>query len=156
MTGDATYPTVYTESVLITATIDAYEGRDAGICNILGAFLSADMDKDAKMALCGSLAELMVKLAPQIYIHHMIYEKGWPVLYVILNKSLYSCLRSGLLFYERLVADMRGKGFELNPYYPCVANKMIGGKKMILYWNVYDLKVSHVDPKEITNFMEWI
>ena len=56
MTEDATYPTVYTESVLITATIDAYEGRDAGICDILGAFLSADMDKDAKMALCGSLA----------------------------------------------------------------------------------------------------
>ena len=42
--GDATYPTVPKESILITPTIDAYEGLDVGICNILGAFISANMD----------------------------------------------------------------------------------------------------------------
>ena len=51
------------------------------------------------------------------------------------------------MFYEQLVVDMRGKGFGINPYDPCVANKMIGDKKMTAYWHVDDLKVSHVDPK---------
>ena len=52
-----------------------------------------------------------------------------------------------MLLYAQLVANMRGKGFELNPYDPCVANKMIGGNKMTVYWYVENLKVSHGDPK---------
>ena len=94
VTGDATFLTVSMESVLLTATIDAHEGRDFGICNISGDFLDADMDKDVKMALRGRLAELMVNIAPQIYTHFVIYEKGRPVLYVTLKEALYGCLRS--------------------------------------------------------------
>ena len=103
------------ESVLITENIDVNEGHDVGICNMPGDFLSADMDEDRKMALLGRLEELMVKIAPQIYRHHVIYEKGMTVLYITLKKYLYDYLRLALLFYEKLVADMRGKGFELNP-----------------------------------------
>ena len=33
---------------------------------------------------------------------------------------------------------------------------MVGGKQMTVYWHVENLKVSHVDPKEVTNFMEWL
>ena len=51
---------------------------------------------------------------------------------------------------------MRGKEFELNTYGPCMVNKMIKGKKMKVCWHVYDLKVSHVDHNEVTNFKEWI
>ena len=65
---DAIYFTVSTESVLVTATIDAHEVCNVRIGDIPGAFLSADMDKDVKMALCGRLSELVVKIAPQIYI----------------------------------------------------------------------------------------
>ena len=54
------------------------------------------------------------------------------------------------------LTDLRGKGFELNPYAPCMANKMIEGKKMTVLWHVNDLKVSHVEPKEVTKFMEWL
>ena len=56
VTGYANFPTVSMESVLIMEKIDAHEGHEVGICNILGAFLSEDMDKDAKIALCGRLA----------------------------------------------------------------------------------------------------
>ena len=72
---DATPPTFSTDSVLITETIDAHEGRDIRICDIPGAFLSADMGEDVKMSLRGRLAELMVNIAPQIYRQHVIYEK---------------------------------------------------------------------------------
>ena len=33
---------------------------------------------------------------------------------------------------------------------------MIGGKQMTVCWHVDDLMVYHVEPKEVTNFMEWI
>ena len=111
MNIDATFLKVSTESILITETIDAHEGCDVGICDIPSDFLSADMDKDMKMALCGRLAELMVNIGPQIYTHYVINEKGRPVLYVTLKEALYGFLRSALLLYERLVVDMRGRGF---------------------------------------------
>ena len=57
VSGDAILPTVYTDSVLITATINEHEECDVGICKILVAFISVDMDKDMKMVLRGRLAE---------------------------------------------------------------------------------------------------
>ena len=77
------------------------------------------------MALCGRLEELMVNVALHIYRNNVIYEKKIPVLYFTLNKAVYGCLRLVLLFCERLVADMIGKGFELNPYNLFVENKMV-------------------------------
>ena len=73
VTVDTTPPTVSTNSVLITETIDVHEGRDVRICNILGDFFSADIEEDVKMALRGRLSALIVKIVPQIYRQHMIY-----------------------------------------------------------------------------------
>jgi hypothetical protein len=52
---------------MITATIDAHEGRDVDVVDVPGAFLSADMDEYFLMTIKGQLAELMVKAAPNIY-----------------------------------------------------------------------------------------
>jgi hypothetical protein len=62
--SDATSPTVALESVLITATIDAHEGRKVAIVDVPGEYLTADMDEKVFMCLRGCLAELMVKTAP--------------------------------------------------------------------------------------------
>ena len=152
--GDKTLPTVSTESVLITATIDTNDGQDVVICDILGDFLSSDMREDVKMALRVRLEEPMVIIAPHIYRHHVLYKKGRPILYITLKKALNGCLSFELLFCEWLMTDMRDKGFEINHNNPCVANKMVGGKQMRICWHVEDLKVSNVDPKEVTKFME--
>jgi hypothetical protein len=64
---DTTSPTVATESVFITAVIDAQEGRDVACFDIPGAFLHAYVDKDISMLLKGRLAELMVQVAPNLY-----------------------------------------------------------------------------------------
>ena len=81
------------------------------------------MDEDTKMALHGRLVELMVNISPQIYIHHVIYERVRPVLKVTLKKAFYNCLRLVLGFYKQLESNMRGKGFALNSYNPCVTKK---------------------------------
>ena len=64
---DTTSPTLSTESVLITSTIDAHEEQDVRIYDITSVFLGSDLDEDIKMQLCGRLAELMVNIEPQIY-----------------------------------------------------------------------------------------
>jgi hypothetical protein len=101
------------------------------------------------MRLDGILAELMVMIAPNIYRKYITTNaKGKPVLYVQLEKALYGMMKSAMLFYCKLVADLRSIGFELNPYDPCVANKIIDGdgEQMTICWHVDDLFIGHKNP----------
>ena len=43
-------------------------------------------------------------------------------------------------------------GFVINPYDPCVANKMVNGKQMTVCWHVDDLLVTHTEEDSITGF----
>ena len=43
-------------------------------------------------------------------------------------------------------------GFVINPYDPCVANKMVNGKQMTVCWHVDDLLVTHMEEDAITGF----
>jgi hypothetical protein len=154
---DTTSPTVAMESVFITAVIHAHKGRNVASFDIPGAFLHADVDEDIGMVLKGRLAELMVQVAPNLYRKYITVDrKGKAILYVKMQKALYGLLRSALLFYNKLVANLEDDGFVLNPYDSCVANKVVDGKQMTVCWHVDDLKVSHCDPAQVTIFGEWL
>ena len=63
-------------------------------------------------------------------------------------------LRADLLFYKRLRSYLENMGFEINPCYPCVANKMVNGHQMTICWHVDNLKVSHKDENAVTALTE--
>ena len=65
-------------------------------------------------------------------------------------------LVSAMLFYCKLTKSLLSYGFELNPYNPCVVNKMVNGDQLTIFWHVDDLKSSHIDPKVNDNFLQWI
>jgi hypothetical protein len=44
----------------------------------------------------------------------------------------------------------------LNPYDPCVANKMINHKQFTMVWHVDDIKMSHDDEEEVTQMIKWL
>jgi hypothetical protein len=74
-----------------------------------------------------------------------------------MQKAMCGLLRSALLFYKTFVADMEGAGFKLNPYNTCVAIKTVNGTHMtVCSWRVDDLKVSHIDPNQVTKFGAWL
>jgi hypothetical protein len=99
----------------------------------------------------------MVQVAPNLYRKYITVDrKGMTILYVKMQKALYGLLRSALLFYNKLMADLEGDGFMLNPYDLCVANKVVDGKQMTVCWHVDNLKVSHCDPAQVTFFGEWL
>jgi hypothetical protein len=137
-------PTVMMDSMMITSAIQAHEGRKVWTCDIPGAFLHADLDEEVIMLLRGQLADLMVQVDPELYGPYLIKnEKGESILYVRMLKAMYGLLRSALLFYLKLVKDLKADGFTMNEYDPCVANKMVNGTQMTVCWHVDDLKVSH-------------
>jgi hypothetical protein len=64
---EAAAPTVTLESVFVTATIDAKEKQIAVTIDIPGVFLHANNKDYIVTKMNGLLAELMVKMDPQIY-----------------------------------------------------------------------------------------
>ena len=42
----------------------------------------------------------------------------------------------------------------MNPYDPCIANKIRNGKQMTVTWHVDDLKISHMESDEVTTCIE--
>ncbi len=154
---EAASPTVTNELVFLTGVIDAKEQRDVATVDIAGAYLHAVNDHDVHMVLEGKLAELMDLVAPHIYCKHITTnKKGQPMLYVRLHKALYGLLKSALVFYKRLSGDLFSHGFKINPYDPCVANKMVNGHQLTVLWHVDDLKISHRDSGVVTSFIKWL
>jgi hypothetical protein len=153
----AASPTVMNDSVMITSAIDAHEGRKVVTCDIPGAFLHADLDEEVVMLLRGQLADLMVQIDPELYAPYLIKsKKGESLLYVRMLKAMYGLLRSALLFYLKLVEDLKSYGFEINPYDPCVATKMVDGTQMTVTWHVDDLKISHLKQSRLDEFLHYL
>jgi hypothetical protein len=63
-------------------------------------------------------------------------------------------MKSALLFYRKLVSELKEMGFEINPYDPCVANKMVNGTQMTIRWHVDDLMMSHVSRDKIMKIVQ--
>ena len=137
-------PTAARESITLTCIVNAMEERDGAMIGIPNAFVQTDQaaDETATMKMRGRLAELMVTAAPETYRKHVIYENGKKVSYVKLLKALYGTLKAALPFHPKLVKDLESQGFEINPYDPCVANKMVNGEQLTAAWHVNDMKKS--------------
>ena len=149
-------PTVSLQSVFITCAIEAHEGRDVAIVDIPNAFVQTPhVGETVYMKIRGELANILVQTCPKLYKRYLVTEGGSPVIYLEIEKALYGMLESSLLFYKKLSKDLREQGFEVNPYDPCVANKMIEGKQMTVTWHVDDLKISHESAKVVDEFIEW-
>ena len=116
-----------------------------------------ELDKDGNrfvMKIRGRLVDMLVQIAPEIYKDYVTYENGQKILYVQVLRAIYGMLQSALLFYKKIRNDLINNGFEINPYDPCVANKMVKGTQMTVVWHVDDMKVSHARKDVINSFIE--
>ena len=140
---------------MLTCVMEAKENRDIAIIDIPNTFVQADWTGEKLIIkLRGRLAELMVRTSPTLYLEYVTIENGKAVLYLEILKVIYECLQSALLFYLKLKKDLELVGFKLNPYNPCVANKLIGGKQMTIYWHMDNIKALHKENKVIVKFIK--
>jgi len=117
-------PTVSTDALMMTMLIDAWEKRDVGSADVVGAYLHADLEDFTLIKYEGESVDILCKINPE-WAELVVVENGEKVLYSQLLKALYGCVQSALLWYELFTTTLQGFGFELNPYDACVANKMI-------------------------------
>ena len=65
-------------------------------------------------------------------------------------------IESALLWYQLYVKILMDMGFILNPYDPCVANKIIDNKQCTIAWYVDDNIVTHKDPTVVESIIQKI
>ncbi len=158
---DAASPTAATDSILITGTIDAKQGRDVMTADIPNAFVQTSIDEKKLghrviMKIRGPLVDLLLELDASTYAPFVVQEGKSKVIYVRMVKALYGLIIASLLYYKKFKKDIETIGFKVNPYDPCVANRLVNGKQHTVTWHVDDLKSSHVDPKVNDTFLEWL
>ncbi len=95
--------------------------------------MQSKMEGKVIMKLEGVMVDIISKIDPSQYEKYIVYERGKPVIYVILRKALYGTLQAALLFWENLSSQLQEWGFEINPYDFCVANKTIARNNVPLY-----------------------
>ena len=79
------------------------------------------MDDFVLMRLTGEDVSLMTQVEPS-FTPFVTVKGSVQVLYLRLNKALYGCIKSALLWYNLFYTTLQRLGFTLNPYDPCVAN----------------------------------
>jgi hypothetical protein len=142
-------PTVAADALITSFLIDVFEGRDAGICDVAGAYLKAMMDDFVILKFTGKAVEILCKMSKK-YLPYVCVENGKKTIYVQLKKALYGCVKSALLWYKMFSETLQDMGFELNPYDQCVANCDFNGSQCTIVWYVDDMKVSHKDPDVVS------
>ena len=99
----------------------------------------------------------MVATALEIYKKYVtVNSKGELVLYVEALNALYGIMKAALLFYIKFVENIKSIGFQLNPYDPCVANKIVDGAQLTFVWHVDNIKVSHIYGGVVTRMEAWL
>ena len=159
---EASLPTAFTESIILTSIVDAKERRDVATVDIPNAFsqtVMTDAEKDylVIVRLRGKLVELLLEIAPDVYgpyIHKN--KKGEKVLLVQCMNALYGTMVVSLLFYKKFVTSLKKQGFDLNLYDPCVANKTVDGKVLTVCFHVDDNKISHKSSKVVDATIKWL
>jgi len=90
----------------------------------------------------------LVKAAPKVYAKYVAVNsrKDKSLLMECFN-AIYGTTVAGLLYYRKFSRSLEKRGFVMNPYDPCVWNKIIKGRQITICFHVDDCKISHASKK---------
>ena len=123
-TSETSSPTVSTTAIFLLAQIAAAEGRDIVTIDIGSAYLNAYMpksnpDKLVFMRINKEVTQIMIGLDKKF----SDYTNSDGTLVVELDRALYGCIESALLWFRELSGFLAKIGFVSNPYDICVMNR---------------------------------
>ena len=122
--AETSSPTVNTTSIFLIAQIAAHENRDITTIDIGSAYLNASMPKtDPSKLVFMRISKEVSQIMTEIDETFVTYLHVDGTLVVELDKALYGCIESALLWYKELTRFLTKIGFTANPYDICVMNK---------------------------------
>ena len=82
-------------------------------------------------------------------------REGFKQLLVHLQNNLYGKIIASIIYYRKFTKSLTDFGFEINPYNPCVTNKMVDGSHITICFHVDDCKLSHRKCNTNDHMIEW-
>lgn len=148
--GDVSSPVVSATSVNILAAVAAKERRQVVCVDIASAFLNSDMSgEDVHMKLDVIMTKLLCSVDPSF--KQFVQSDGTVIVH--LNKALYGCVRSSLLWYQTLSGFLMECGYVQNPYDPCVFNHTRDDVQCTVCFHVDDLMITCVSQSVIDDLV---
>ena len=144
-------PTVALSSVLIAASIAAHRGEHVMTLDHKAAYLNAAMVGHAvHVRLSKEVSALLCKLAT----NHLRYLRSDGTIIVRLQKALYGCIESAVLWYKELSSTLGSLGFTKNPYDECSFVRETDGRIDSILVYVDDLMVSSKHQSVLTSIAD--
>jgi hypothetical protein len=101
--------------------------------------------------------DILVEIDPEACKSYVSQDKkGNKQLLVQFQNALYGTMVASLLYYQRFVKSLTDIDFIINPYDPCVANRIIEGKQMTICSHVDTCKLSHRKKTVIERMIEYL
>ena len=141
--ADLSSPTACKTALFSVAAIAAKEGRHVVTADIGMAYLNAPLKGDIKplMRIPRNLAEVLCELDKE----YILYVNEDGSIIVQLDKALYGCVESALVWYEHLRDTLISIGYVVNPVEPCCFNKLVEGTQCTIIIHVDDLFITCAD-----------
>jgi hypothetical protein len=122
--------------VLAVTTVAAVEDRKVITLDIGQAYLNSNMPGEVLVRLEPVIAKLLCERDKSFKPY--LDDRGTMI--VRLNKAQYGCVESARLWYNTLSAKLVSMGYEVNPYDPCVFNRIgTNGKQTTIVIYVDDI-----------------
>jgi hypothetical protein len=119
-------------------------------------FFEDEQDK-ALICIHGPFVDILVSIAANVYRPYvMVGKKGKKELLVQCLTALYGNMVVSLLYNKKFVKSLKSKGFNLNPYDPCVANNQVNGEQSTVCFHVDNCKILHLISKVVDKAIEWL
>ncbi len=146
--------------MLLTSLVDAQENRDVAIVDILNTFIQTVVENDEDkvvMRVRGHMVDVLVKVAPSMYGPYVSTDKqGRKQLLVECLNAIYGMMVASLLCYCKFTRSLKNQGYVMNPYDPCVWNKMIEKQQITICFHVNDCKVLHKSARVVDKAIKWL
>ncbi len=131
--------------MLLTSLVDAQENLDVTIVDIPNAFIQTVVENNevkVVMRIRGHMVDVLVKVAPRVYGPYVSTDKqGRKQLLVECLNAIYGTMVASQLYYRKFTRSLKNQGYVMNPYDPCVWNKMINKKQITICFHVNNCKV---------------
>jgi hypothetical protein len=103
------------------------------------------------------LVDILVEIASDVSNAYVSKDKkGSKQFMVQCQNALYGTMFASLLYYRKFVKSLTDIDFLINPYDPCVANKMIEGDQMTICFHVDNCKFSHRKTMVMDSMIEYL
>ena len=135
-------PTVATASLFTILALAGHEHRHAMTLDIGGAYLNASMPEGKPVYVrLDPLIAAILGMLDATYIEFIQHDGS---VIVRLDRALYGCVESAVLWYNNLKTTLEDDGFIINKYDICVFNKTINGKQVTVLFHVDDILATSV------------